>query len=93
MQSLLKRDENVGAIILRENFVLRAHSLVMRRSLFWKLGETFGTSSFYLSSFESILGSNIWSNMPSMFVSTISANTSNYEVIFAPNKKCKHLQC
>jgi hypothetical protein len=47
----------VGLILLWGNFLLIGCWLVVCWSLFWKLGETFGTSSFHLLNFEKILGS------------------------------------
>ena len=49
----------MGLVLHSENNLLRARWVIVYQSLFWKLGETYGTSSFHLKNFERILGSKI----------------------------------
>ena len=53
--SLSKRDKTMGYILLWKIFLLRAFRFVMYRSVLWKLGEIFRTSSFHLSNYGRIL--------------------------------------
>jgi hypothetical protein len=55
-----QRGHNMGLIFLEEKFLLRARLLILHRSLFHKLGEIFGTSSFHLPNFERTFGSKTW---------------------------------